>query len=128
MPTIVVTGACGGVGEWTVECFVREGHDVVGFDRRTPDGTRKNVSFKAPDLSDYGETKQVAEAADPDSVVHLAPIPHPEDRAVRERFDPKTVELSGSAWVSARPDPRRGPTPSCGRRTTPQPPSRRVCT
>ena len=91
MSTILVTGACGGVGSWTVEHLAREGHDVVGVDLRTPQGTRENVDFKAADLTDYGETKQLIEAADPDAVCHLAAIPDPEDHAGSRVFENNTV-------------------------------------
>ena len=57
MLTILITGACGGVGSWTVDHFAEQGHDVVGVDRRTPENTRKNVDFKTANLTDYGETR-----------------------------------------------------------------------
>jgi len=91
MSTILVTGACGGVGTWTVEHLAREGHDVVGVDLRTPSGTRENVDFKAAELTDYGETKQLVEAADPDAVLHLAAIPDPEDHAGSRVFENNAV-------------------------------------
>ncbi|ELZ37874.1 NAD-dependent epimerase/dehydratase [Halorubrum saccharovorum DSM 1137] len=91
MATILVTGSCGGVGSWTVDHFADAGHEVVGVDVRTPPGTRENADFKAADLTDYGETKQLIEAADPDAVVHLAAIPDPESHAGSRVFENNVV-------------------------------------
>ncbi|MGQ3328874.1 NAD-dependent epimerase/dehydratase family protein [Halorubrum sp. FL23] len=91
MATILVTGSCGGVGSWTVDHFAAAGHEVVGVDLRTPPGTRENVEFKAADLTDYGETKQLIEAADPDAAVHLAAIPDPESHAGSRVFENNVV-------------------------------------
>lgn len=91
MATILVTGSCGGVGSWTVDHFAEAGHEVVGVDRRCPSGTRENVAFKTADLTDYGETKQLVEAADPDAVVHLAAIPNPDHHAGSRVFENNVV-------------------------------------
>ena len=91
MATILVTGSCGGVGSWTVDHFADAGHEVVGVDRRTPPGIRENATFKAADLTDYGETKQLVEAAAPDAVVHLAAIPNPEHHAGSRVFENNVV-------------------------------------
>ena len=106
MNTILVTGACGGVGSWTVEQFARGGHDVVGVDLETPSGTRENVDFKAADLTDYGETRQLVEAAEPDAVVQLAAIPNPEDHAGSRVFETNVTStynvLDAAGAVGAR--------------------------
>ncbi|QAU12843.1 NAD(P)-dependent oxidoreductase [Halorubrum sp. BOL3-1] len=83
MDTVLVTASGGGVGAWTVDALADAGHEVVAVDRRTPpEGERRDgVDHKAADLTDYGETRQVVDAAAPDAVVHLAAIPHPEDHA-----------------------------------------------
>jgi len=91
MATILVTGSCGGVGSWAVDHFAEAGHEVVGVDRRCPSGTRENAAFKATDLTDYGETKQLVEAADPDAVVHLAAIPNPDHHAGSRVFENNVV-------------------------------------
>jgi nucleoside-diphosphate-sugar epimerase len=106
MATILVTGSCGGVGSWTVEHFADAGHEVVGVDMRTPPGTRANVDFKAADLTDYGETRQLVEAAEPDAVVHLAAIPDPESHAGSRVFENNVVStynvLEAAGEVGAR--------------------------
>jgi len=91
MATILVTGSRGGVGSWTVDRFAEAGHEVVGVDRRLPPGTRENAAFKAADLTDYGETRQLVEAADPDAVVHLAAIPNPDHHAGSRVFENNVV-------------------------------------
>ncbi|OYR45041.1 NAD(P)-dependent oxidoreductase [Halorubrum sp. Hd13] len=91
MATILVTGSCGGVGSWAVDHFAEAGQEVVGVDRRLPSGTRENAAFKAADLTDYGETKQLVEAADPGAVVHLAAIPNPDHHAGSRVFENNVV-------------------------------------
>ena len=83
MDTVLVTGSAGGVGAWTVDALADAGREVVAVDRDAPpsDDRRDDVEYKGADLTDYGETRQVVEAAAPDAVVHLAAIPHPEDHA-----------------------------------------------
>ena len=83
MDTVLVTGASGGVGSWRVDALAGAGREVVAVDRRTPPSgdRRDDVSYKAADLTDYGETRQLIEAVGPDAVVHLAAIPDPEDHA-----------------------------------------------
>ena len=83
MDTVLITGSAGGVGAWTVDALADADREVVAVDRRTPpnDERRDDVDYVAADLTDYGETRQVVEAAAPDAVVHLAAIPHPEDHA-----------------------------------------------
>jgi len=104
--SILVTGGLGGVGSWTVKHFAEQGHDVVGIDRRTPEKTRENVDFKIADLTDYGETRQLVEAADPDAVVHLAAIPNPESHAGSRVFENNVVStynvLDAAGAVGAR--------------------------
>ena len=83
MDTVLVTGSAGGVGAWTVDALADAGREVVAVDREAPpsDERRTDVDYRAADLTDYGETRQVVDAAAPDAVVHLAAIPHPEDHA-----------------------------------------------
>ena len=83
MDTVLVTGSAGGVGAWTVDALADAGREVVAVDRDAPpsDDRRDDVDYVAADLTDYGETRQVVDAAAPDAVVHLAAIPHPEDHA-----------------------------------------------
>ncbi|MDB2259494.1 NAD(P)-dependent oxidoreductase [Halorubrum ezzemoulense] len=83
MDSVLVTGGAGGVGAWTVDALADAGREVVAVDREAPptEERRDGVDYVAADLTDYGETRQVVDAAAPDAVVHLAAIPHPKDHA-----------------------------------------------
>ena len=81
MSTILITGGLGRLGRWTVDHFVSAGWDVTcvdidhpGFDKSTRDG----VEFRAADLTDAGETREILEQTAPEHVIHLAAIPNPE--------------------------------------------------
>ncbi|SDN23656.1 Nucleoside-diphosphate-sugar epimerase [Halogranum gelatinilyticum] len=80
--SVVVTGALGGAGQWTVERLLADGYDVVGLDQRLPaDGGPDGADFFQVDLTDQGETTELVTAFDPDAVVHLAAIPDPTNHA-----------------------------------------------
>ncbi|VTT85769.1 UDP-glucose 4-epimerase [Halorubrum sp. DM2] len=88
---VVVTGALGGVGQWTVDRLVADGRDVVGLDRRLPaEGGPEGASFFEVDLTDQGETLELVASADPDAVVHLAAIPDPTGHAESRVFTNNT--------------------------------------
>jgi nucleoside-diphosphate-sugar epimerase len=69
---IVVTGAVGQAGSWTVEHFAEAGYDVLGLDVRRPPGERENVAFRPADVTDQGEVLELILDADPDVVIHFA--------------------------------------------------------
>lgn len=90
MSTILITGGLGRLGRWTVEHFVDAGWDVTcvdvdhpGFDTSARDG----VEFRAADLTDPGETREILEQTAPEHVVHLAAIPNPEVYAGSQVFE-----------------------------------------
>ncbi|MFU8870198.1 NAD-dependent epimerase/dehydratase family protein [Natronococcus sp.] len=74
--TVLVTGATGGIGSWTIDRLADEGHDVVGVDVERPPGTRVNAQFYAADLTDQGQTWELVQTVRPDTVVHCASIPY----------------------------------------------------
>lgn len=75
MADIVVTGALGRVGRWTVDYLAEAGHEIAALDRDRPDGGRDGVHFYQTDLTDQGQTWELIHATEPDAVVHLAAIP-----------------------------------------------------
>ncbi len=87
MDSVLVTGALGKVGRWTVD-ELADDHDVVGVDlRRPPDGsTREGVSYLAADLTEQGPTWELLADLRPDAVVHLAAVPGAGRRAGTETF------------------------------------------
>lgn len=69
---IVVTGAAGKIGRWTVRTLLEAGHDVIASDRiMTEESASK--SFVQAELRDYGQVCQLLMQAE--AVVHLANIP-----------------------------------------------------
>ena len=87
MDSVLVTGALGKVGRWTVD-ELADDHDVVGVDLRRPaDGsTREGVSSLAADLTEQGPTWELLADLRPDAVVHLAAVPGAGRRAGTETF------------------------------------------
>ncbi|WP_434521139.1 NAD-dependent epimerase/dehydratase family protein [Halorubrum sp. AS12] len=89
-PTVVVTGALGGVGQWVVDRLAGD-YEVVGLDRCLPPGDGpEGASFFEVDLTDQGETSELIASADPDAVVHLAAIPDPTGHAGSRVFTNNT--------------------------------------
>lgn len=69
---IVVTGAVGQAGSWTVDHFADEGYEVLGIDVRRPPGDRENAEFRPADVTDHGDVLELVLDADPDTVIHFA--------------------------------------------------------
>ncbi|WHH60041.1 NAD(P)-dependent oxidoreductase [Petroclostridium sp. X23] len=69
---VVVTGAAGKIGRWTVRRLLDAGYQVIGTDKvlREESATEH---FVQADLRDYGQACQVIMGAD--AVIHLANIP-----------------------------------------------------
>lgn len=63
---VVITGAAGFVGRWTVKAFEEAGHQVTGFDL---DGSDVDV-----DLTDLRDTHLALSVAKPEAVIHLAAL------------------------------------------------------
>ncbi|ESP89834.1 NAD-dependent epimerase/dehydratase family protein [Candidatus Halobonum tyrrellensis] len=81
MSDVLVTGGLGRLGRWTVDYLLDAGWTVTCVDVDHPGfgrSTRPGVEFRAVDLTNPGETREVIEQTDPEWVVHLAAIPNPE--------------------------------------------------
>lgn len=78
MSKVLVTGARGLVGTWTVDQLLSNNYNVVGVDLSRPDSEEipDGMDFIEADVSDLGEASQVITGNDPDTVVHLAAVPH----------------------------------------------------
>ena len=87
MDTILLTGALGGLGRWTIEELAGE-YRIVGVDRHRPRGPTPydDVAYFAADLTEQGPTRDLVDRFDPDAVVHLAAIPGADHRAGGETF------------------------------------------
>lgn len=70
---VVVTGASGRVGSWTVAELNAHGHDVIAVDRVLPG--EKAARRMEVDMSNLGQVYGALEGAD--AVIHLAAIPNP---------------------------------------------------
>ncbi len=97
---LLVTGATGGIGSWTVERLAEAGHEVVGVDLERPPGTRETVRFYAADLTDQGQTWELLQTERPDAVVHCASIPRLGERSGTETFR-TNVECTYNTFVGA---------------------------
>ncbi len=86
MDTLVVTGALGTLGRWTVDELADE-YDIVGVDlhepRRSPYDT---VEYLAADLTEQGPVWEIITDANPDAVVHFGAVPGAGHRAGTETF------------------------------------------
>jgi len=69
---VVVTGAAGKIGRWTVRTILEAGHDVKASDKKlTEESASKN--FIQAELRDYGQVCQLIKGCD--AIVHLGNIP-----------------------------------------------------
>lgn len=69
---VVVTGAAGKIGRWTVRTILEAGHDVVASDRKLREESASK-NFIQAELRDYGQVCQLLMGSD--AVVHLGNIP-----------------------------------------------------
>ena len=82
MAKVLLTGAFGNVGEYTLRALVAEGHDVVAFDTRSDATVAKagrldrELRFRTVwgDLTDSTTTRQAVIDAGPAAVLHLAAV------------------------------------------------------
>ena len=65
---ILVTGAAGFIGGWTVKELARLGHDVIGTDKV------KKEELVLADITDFLQIKDAIQRTKPDAIVHLAAI------------------------------------------------------
>lgn len=86
METILVTGALGTLGRWTVTELAPD-YQIVGVDLQEPTTTRERpVEYLAADLTDQGTAWELVLDCDPDAVVHLAAVPGAGHRTGTETF------------------------------------------
>jgi nucleoside-diphosphate-sugar epimerase len=69
---VVVTGAAGKIGRWTVRTIMEAGHEVIASDRLLSEESRSK-NFIQADLCNYGQVCQLLKGCD--AVVHLGNIP-----------------------------------------------------
>lgn len=69
---VVVTGAAGKIGRWTVRTIMEAGHEVIASDRLLREESRSK-NFIQADLTNYGQVCQLLKGCD--AVVHLGNIP-----------------------------------------------------
>jgi nucleoside-diphosphate-sugar epimerase len=82
MAQVLLTGAFGNVGEYTLRALVGEGHSVVAFDMRSDATLAKAARLEAElrfrtvwgDLTDSTTTRQVVIDARPDAILHVAAV------------------------------------------------------
>jgi UDP-glucose 4-epimerase len=86
MRTLLVTGALGTLGRWTIDELAGE-YEIVGLDLQEPERSPyETVEYLATDLTEQGPVWEVCLDVDPDVVVHLAAVPGAGHRAGGETF------------------------------------------
>ena len=86
METVLVTGALGTLGRWTVEELAGE-YEVIGLDLQEPERSPyETVEYLATDVTEQGPVLELCLDIDPDAVVHLAAVPGAGHRAGGETF------------------------------------------
>lgn len=86
METLLVTGALGTLGRWTVEELARD-YEIVGLDFQEPERTPyETVEYLAVDVTEQGPVWELCIDLDPDAVVHLAAVPGAGHRSGGETF------------------------------------------
>lgn len=109
MPSTVVTGGLGNVGQWIVRHLTQNGHDVTVLDVEYPgfqiEHSHPDISYRAVDLTDQGKTADIFRSIDPDNVIHLAAINSMGRSADSEVFETNVMTtynvLQSAGWVKA---------------------------
>jgi nucleoside-diphosphate-sugar epimerase len=108
---VLLTGALGNVGEYTVDALLAEGHDVVAYDVDSPRARRvasqldERVRLVWGDITDPASLGAALEGAD--AVVHLAAILAPENAPALARRVNVDATRSLIAQMEASPTARR---------------------
>jgi nucleoside-diphosphate-sugar epimerase len=82
--TVLVTGGRGRSGRWICDRLARDGDDVVCLDLDHPGWEvpeRDRITFRAADVRDAGEVRELVGELDPDAVVHWAALRTPNRHA-----------------------------------------------
>ena len=69
---VLVTGATGFIGRWTVDPLLRAGAEVHAVTRRRPDGARADVVWHEADLHDRAAVAGLLARVRPSHLLHLA--------------------------------------------------------
>jgi UDP-glucose 4-epimerase len=85
METVLVTGGLGRAGRWVLDRLAGD-YEVVCVDQHHP-GADDRIAFKAADLTDAGEARDIVAETDPDAVVHLAAHPNTRHHAGATVFE-----------------------------------------
>ncbi|MFC7073343.1 NAD-dependent epimerase/dehydratase family protein [Halovenus rubra] len=86
MDTVVVTGALGTLGRWTVEKLASD-YEILAVDLQEPHSSPyETVEYLAADLTDQGPVWEILCDVQPDAVVHLGAVPGAGHRAGTETF------------------------------------------
>jgi len=81
--SIVVTGAAGFLGSWCIKLLLERGWQVTAFDRTDSDDKLRaiagdaaadGVAWQAGDIADTATVNALFEAAQPETVIHLAAV------------------------------------------------------
>jgi nucleoside-diphosphate-sugar epimerase len=108
---VLLTGALGNVGEYTVDALLEEGHDVVAFDVKSPRARRvasqldERVHLVWGDITEPASLGAALEGAD--AVVHLAAVVAPENAPDLARRVNVDATRSLIAQLEASPTARR---------------------
>lgn len=89
MDTVLITGAKGKIGRWVIDAFRSEAQNIVGVDLTRPETGESpfGETYVAADVSSFGEISQVVTRWNPDTIVHLAAVPHAAIRPRSETFE-----------------------------------------
>ncbi|MCU4975473.1 NAD(P)-dependent oxidoreductase [Halobacteria archaeon AArc-m2/3/4] len=95
----LVTGALGGIGSWITDRLAARGDRVIAVDTELPNGWRTNVTFRAADLTNQGETWDVILEEEPDTVLHFAGVRS--GRIARNRLFDVNVQTTHNVLTAA---------------------------
>jgi len=85
MQTVLVTGALGLLGRWSVDALTDD-FDVIGVDLHEPQSPTQSATYRACDVTEQGPVWELVAEFKPDAIVHLAAIPGAGHRAGTETF------------------------------------------
>jgi nucleoside-diphosphate-sugar epimerase len=86
----VVTGACGCIGAWVIQTLLKDGHEVIAFDRSlerhridavVPESALERVRFVQGDITDGDAFGDLVATSGADGIIHLAGMQVPSCRA-----------------------------------------------
>ncbi|MCR4754919.1 MAG: NAD-dependent epimerase/dehydratase family protein [Lachnospiraceae bacterium] len=69
---VIVTGACGFIGQTMAEYMANKGYDVTGWDVRVPDEAISGVTYRSVDMCSLAMTEENLKGHMPDIIIHCA--------------------------------------------------------